>query len=79
MDKCLDLFFEKLTEIEKRNCYACSITLSHSKTIQVYYSKAYKEYVVSFNLGSKKFIITKKKWLYFRNFLTQIDNTIVNQ
>jgi hypothetical protein len=61
------------------NDNSLSITLSHSKTIQVYYSKAYREYVVSFNLGSKKFIITKKKWLYFRNFLTQIDDTLVNQ
>jgi hypothetical protein len=25
MDKCLDEFFEKLDEIEKRNCFACSI------------------------------------------------------
>jgi ABC-type transport system substrate-binding protein len=55
------------------------ITLSHSKSVTVYYSKAYKEYVVSFNLGAKKFIITKKKWLYLRNFLEQIDSTITNQ
>jgi len=25
MDKCLDLFFQKLDQIERRNCYACSI------------------------------------------------------
>ncbi len=25
MDKCLDVFFEKLNEIAKKNCYACSI------------------------------------------------------
>ncbi len=56
-----------------------SITISHSKSVQVYYSKSYKEYIVSFNIGSKKFIFTKKKWLYFRNFLNLIDETIVNQ
>jgi hypothetical protein len=61
------------------NDKSLSITLSHSKSIQVYYSKAYKEYVISFNLGAKKFIISKKKWLYFRNFLAQIDEAIVNQ
>jgi hypothetical protein len=54
-----------------------SISLSHSKKIELYYSKSYKDYVLSFNLGkSKKFIITKKKWLYFRKFLNQIDQTL---
>ena len=46
-----------------------SITLSHSKSVKVYYSKAFKEFVVSFELGSKKFVFSKKKWLYFVNFL----------
>ena len=55
------------------------VTLSHSKSIEVYYSKSYREYVVSFNLGSKKFIISKNKWIYFRNFLEQIDDIILNQ
>ena len=56
-----------------------SITLSHSKSVKVYYSKAFKEFVVSFELGSKKFVFSKKKWLYFRNFLEQIDEIIINQ
>ena len=54
-----------------------SISLSHSKKIELYFSKSYKDYVLSFNLGkSKKFIINKKKWLYFRKFLNQIDETL---
>jgi hypothetical protein len=54
-----------------------SISLSHAKKIELYFSKSYKDYVLSFNLGkSKKFIITKKKWLYFRKFLNQIDKTL---
>ena len=53
------------------------ISLSHSKRIQLYFSKSYREKVLSFNLGnSKKFIITKKKWMYFRKFLKQIDETM---
>ena len=36
-----------------------SISISNSKSVQVYYSKSYKEYIVSFNVGSKKFIFTK--------------------
>jgi hypothetical protein len=56
-----------------------SISLSHSKKVELYYSKSYKEYVLSFNLGkSKKFIITKKKWQYFRQYLSQIDETLTN-
>jgi hypothetical protein len=42
-----------------------SISISNSKSVQVYYSKSYKEYIVSFNIGSKKFIFTRRKWLYF--------------
>ena len=56
-----------------------SITVSHSKSVKVYYSKVFKEFVVSFELGSKKFVFSKKKWLYFRNFLEQIDEIIINQ
>ena len=54
-----------------------SITLSHSKKIHLYYSKSYRDFVLSFNLGkSKKFIITKKKWMLFRKFINQIDETM---
>ena len=56
-----------------------SITLSHSKSVEVYYSKAFKVFVLSFELGSKKFVFSKKKCLYFRNFLEQIDEIIINQ
>ena len=56
-----------------------SIIFSQSKKIEVYYSKSYKEFVLSFNLGSKKFISDKKKWIYFRLFLNKIDETLVNQ
>ncbi len=53
------------------------ISLSHSKKIQLYHSKSYKDLVLSFNLGqSKKFIITKKKWLIFRKYLNQIDQAL---
>ena len=56
------------------------IQLSHSKIIKVYYSKSFKEYVVSFNLGnSKKFVISRAKWLYLRKFLDKIDKILVEQ
>ena len=56
------------------------IQLSHSKIIKVYYSRSFKEYVVSFNLGnSKKFVISRAKWLYLRKFLDKIDKILVEQ
>jgi len=69
-------FKDSSTNTNDKNIF---IAISHSKTIEVYYSKAFKEFVVSFELGSKKFVFSKKKWLYFRNFLEQIDEIIINQ
>jgi len=80
--KQIDIFKQKKiykdasTDTNEKNLF---ITLSHSKNIQVYFSKSYKEYVLSFNLGAKKFIITKKKWIYFRDFIQQIDDILINQ
>ena len=70
-------FRDASTDTNDKN--SISIKLSHSKSVKVYYSKAFKEFVVSFGLGSKKFVFSKKKWLYFRNFLEQIDEIIINQ
>ena len=71
------IYRDASTDTNDKN--SISITLSHSKSVKVYYSKAFKEFVVSFELGSKKFVFSKKKWLYFRNFLEQIDEIIINQ
>jgi len=55
------------------------ITLSNTKKIHLYKSKAYKSYVVSFDLcSSKKFIINREKWLVFRNHLEEIDEIMLN-
>ena len=40
------------------------ITISDTKKIRLYYSKSYKDYIISFDLNeSKKFILSKEKWL----------------
>jgi hypothetical protein len=53
------------------------LNLSKSKVVRLYYSKSYKDYVLSFKLGkSKKFIITKCMWGIFRNYLTHIDTVL---
>ena len=50
------------------------ITISDTKKIHLYYSKSYKNYILSFNLNkSKKFILTKEKWLLFRKHIEEID------
>ena len=73
----VDLYKEKL--FINKSDKNISIIFSQSNKIEVYYSKSYKQFVVSFNLGSKKFIIDKKKWIYFRLFLNKIDDIIINQ
>lgn len=56
------------------------IQLSKSKSVQLYYSKSYKKYVVSFNFGNyKKYIITKQMWLVLRKFIPQIDSILLKQ
>ena len=49
---------------------------SDNKSIRVYYSSGYKEVVISFNFGSKSFIITKPMWLIFKKNFNKIDNLI---
>ena len=51
------------------------LTISDTKKIRLYYSKSYKNYILSFDLNdSKKFILTKEKWLIFRKHIEEIDD-----
>ena len=53
--------------------------LSDYKSVRLYYSKSYKDYVVSLNLGnSKKFIITKSMWKTFKIYYPLIDKVLQN-
>ena len=55
------------------------ITISDTKQIRLYYSKSYKDYIVSFDLNkSKKFILSKKKWLLFRQHIEEIDEIMTS-
>ena len=54
------------------------IFLSNTKNIRVYFSNAYKQMVVSFNFGSKSFIINKQMWFIFRNHFLKIDSLLQN-
>ena len=54
------------------------IFLSNTKNIRVYFSNAYKQMVVSFNFGSKSFIINKQMWFIFRKHFLKIDSLLQN-
>ena len=88
--KTIDLMFQqglynkktkKLKNVKIQNNENIFIlNISHSKSISVFYSKPYKENVISFNLGiSKKFILSRNKWFFFREYKDYIDNLILNQ
>ena len=48
--------------------------LSNSKFFKIYYSKVYKDYVISFNFTNcKKFVITRSMWKNFKRFIGIID------
>jgi hypothetical protein len=54
-----------------------TLTFSNSKVLRLYYSKSYKEYVLSFKLGkTKKFIVTKSMWKILKQYIPQIDKTL---
>ena len=55
------------------------ITISDTKKIRLYYSKSYKEFIISFDLNdSKKFILSKEKWSLFRLHLEEIDEIMTS-
>lgn len=56
------------------------ITISNTKKIQLYYSKSFKDYIVSFNINkNKKFILTKDKWLIFRKHIEEFDEIMTQE
>ena len=53
------------------------INLSQNKHFRVYYSEAYQENVLSFNINkSKSFIMTASMWNIFKKHFKKIDNIL---
>lgn len=53
------------------------VALSQNKIARLYYSEAYKDVVLSFNINNaKSFIITRSMWKILRNHLFKIDNEL---
>ena len=54
-----------------------SIQLNETKHARIYYSKAYKDYVLIFNINStKSFIITRDMWKIFKLNIIQFDSIL---
>lgn len=73
--------FKKIKSVSTQTKSELDFTffLSNYKSVRIYYSKSYKDYVVSLNLGnSKKFIITKSMWKTFNIYYPLIDRVLRN-
>ena len=68
----------KSTSTQTGNNDELIIHFNNNKFICVYYSQAYKEVVLSFNFGSKAFIINKEMWTTFKKYLNEIDILLKN-
>ena len=68
-----------IDKLKKSSKFDFTFNLSNYKSVRIYYSKSYKDYVVSFNLGnSKKFIVTKSMWKTFKIFYPLINKFLQN-
>ena len=53
------------------------VYLDKTKTMRLYYSESYKDYVLCLHFSNnKKYIITKPMWIKFRTYFYQIDNVL---
>ena len=67
--------FLKNLAVQKDN--EMTINLSKSKKFRMYYSKSYKDYVISFNFTNcRKFLISRSMWKIFRKYINIIDGEL---
>lgn len=65
------------TQTGHRESMEFQISLSENKRARIFYSKSYKEYVLSFNYTNcKKFIVSKSMWKIFRIHFNRIDSIL---
>ena len=58
--------FSKSTQTNEYEDGEFCIFMSKNKLFRVYFSKSYKQYVLSFDFGNfKKYIITQSMWMIF--------------
>lgn len=65
---------------QTKDSFDFTFKLSDTKTVRIYKSKSYKDFVLCLNLGSsKKFIISKAMWKIFCIYFPLINNILVNK
>lgn len=80
--KQVDIYLAQLkksvsTQTGHRECQEFQLSLSDHKRLRLFYSKSYKDYVLSFNYTNcKKFIISKSMWQILRPYLNKIDRVL---
>ena len=81
--KAVDLFKQRAFKLIKTQNVSTQtgdinefyITLSKSKSLHMYYSKVYKEYVICLKFSNnKKYIITRDIWNILKDNFLRIDN-----
>jgi hypothetical protein len=69
--------FQKNVAIQTGDRNELTINLSKTKTFRMYYSKSYKDFVISFNFTNcRKFIISRSMWKIFRKYINIIDGEL---
>jgi predicted nucleic acid-binding Zn finger protein len=69
--------FQKNVAIQTGDRNELTINLSKTKRFHMYYSKSYKDYVISFNFTNcRKFIISRSMWKIFRKYINIIDGEL---
>ena len=72
--KILLLSLENKRDISTQTQSEFRVNLTAKRKFTVYYSKCYKDFVLSFSFSDgKNYIITRDMWLIFRKFIPQID------
>ena len=70
---------QKLTMISKASQtgerHELFVQLDKTKSMHIYYSQPYKDYVICLNFSNcKRYIITRSMWFLFRNHFDYINN-----
>ncbi|CAF1114241.1 unnamed protein product [Brachionus calyciflorus] len=74
----IEMRFKKNTSTQTADNFDYTFLLSKTKTVRLYKSRSYKDYVLSLSLNkSKKLIVTKSMWNIFKIYIPLIDKLLI--
>ena len=77
MKKKLSFSTKSTQTVDDEDSEFC-VYISKNKLFRVYFSKSYKQFVLSFDFGNfKKYIITQSMWIIFRTHIHHINKIIL--